>query len=119
MENRTKKGPDWKCVTEAAPWQPRDSQGELVYDDHMWILGGWFTPQTPNPRDVWKSPDGKNWTRTVEVAPWVHGDLPATMVFAGRMWLMGGRRLPSAENSNKVWSSTDGTEWVLESDNAG
>ncbi|MFP6592377.1 MAG: hypothetical protein VCE12_17830, partial [Candidatus Latescibacterota bacterium] len=36
--------PDWKCVTEAAPWQPRDSQGELVYDDHMWILGGWFTP---------------------------------------------------------------------------
>ena len=60
MKHRTKKGPDWKCVTEAAPWQPRDSQGELVYDDHMWILGGWFTPQTPNPRDVWKSPDGKN-----------------------------------------------------------
>ena len=60
MDNRTKKGPDWKCVIEAAPWQPRDSQGELVYDDHMWILGGWFTPQTPNPRDVWKSPDGKN-----------------------------------------------------------
>ena len=52
--------PDWVRVTENAGWQARDSQGEFVYDDHMWILGGWFTPQTPNPRDVWKSPDGKN-----------------------------------------------------------
>lgn len=30
MKNRMKKGPEWKRVTEAAPWQPRDSQGELV-----------------------------------------------------------------------------------------
>ena len=27
----------------------------------MWIFGGWFTPQTPNPRDVWKSSDGVEW----------------------------------------------------------
>ncbi len=114
-----KKAPDWVCVTPEAPWQARDSQGYVVYDDHMWILGGWFTPKTPNPRDVWKSPDGRNWTRAVEVAPWVHGDLPATMVYKGRIWLMGGRRLPGAENSNRVWSSTDGAEWTLESDGAG
>ena len=113
------KGPNWVCVTEQAPWQARDSQGEMVFDGHMWIFGGWFTPQTPNPRDVWKSADGKNWTCTVEVAPWVHGDLPATMPYKGRMWLMGGRKLPGAENSNKVWSSADGTEWRLESDGAG
>ena len=77
--NREATGPDWVCVTEKAAWQARDSQGEMVWNGHMWILGGWFTPQTPNPRDVWKSSDGKNWTRTVEVAPWEHGDLPATM----------------------------------------
>ena len=113
------KGPDWVCVNQAAPWQARDSQGEVVYDGHMWIFGGWFTPQVPNPRDVWKSPDGENWTCTVEVAPWVHGDLPATMVYNGKMWLMGGRKLPGKENSNRVWSSTDGAEWVLESEAAG
>ena len=111
--------PDWVCVTAAAAWQPRDSQGEFVYRDHMWILGGWFTPQTPNPRDVWKSPDGRNWTRTVAQAPWDHGDLPASMVFQDKMWLMGGRILPGTVVSNKVWSSIDGAEWTLETDGAG
>ncbi len=34
-----KMGPDWVRVTEKAPWRPRDSQGELVHDNHLWILG--------------------------------------------------------------------------------
>ena len=114
-----RQGPDWACVNEQADWQARDSQGEFVYDGHMWILGGWFTPKTPNPRDVWKSPDGIRWTRTVEVAPWEHSDLSAAMVFNNKMWFMGGRKLPGAENSNMVWSSTDGAEWTLETDNPG
>ena len=29
-------------VTEAADWQPRDSSGEVVYKNRLWILGGWF-----------------------------------------------------------------------------
>jgi len=85
----------------------------------MWVLGGWYTPQTPNPRDVWKSPDGKQWICTVEVAPWEHSDLSASMVFGDRMWFMGGRKLPGAENSNSVWSSTDGAEWTLETTDPG
>ncbi len=112
-------GPNWVLENEKADWQARDSQGEFIYDDHMWILGGWFTPKIPNPRDVWKSPDGKQWTCTVEVAPWEHSDLSVSLVFDGKMWFMGGRKLPGAENSNKVWSSTDGAEWTLETDAAG
>ena len=84
---------NWIQETPQAAWQPRDSQGEFVYDGNLWIMGGWFTPQLPNPRDVWKSPDGKNWTRVVETAPWKHSDLPASMVFKGKMWMMGGRKL--------------------------
>ena len=114
-----RQGPDWVCVNEQADWQARDSAGEFVYDDHMWILGGWFTPDIPNPRDVWKSPDGVEWTRTVEVAPWEHSDLSVALAFDGRMWMMGGRKLPGAENSNKVWSSTDGAQWSLETDDPG
>ena len=114
-----RQGPDWVCINRNAAWQPRDSQGEFVFQDQLWILGGWFSPHTPNPRDVWKSPDGICWTRTVEVAPWEHSDLSAAMVFEGRMWFMGGRKLPGAENSNKVWSSADGVEWVLETESPG
>jgi hypothetical protein len=114
-----RQGPDWVLVNQQADWQARDSQGEFIYDDRMWILGGWFTPDVPNPRDVWKSPDGVQWTRTVEIAPWEHSDLSVALVFAGKMWFMGGRKLPGAGNSNKVWSSTDGAQWTLETDDPG
>ena len=85
-----------------------DSQGEFVFDNQMWILGGWFAVKQPNPRDVWKSPDGKQWTRTAEVAPWEHSDLSVALVYQNKMWFMGGRKLPGKDNSNAVWSSPDG-----------
>jgi hypothetical protein len=110
---------DWQLVTPAAQWQPRDSTGECVYDGHLWILGGWYTPQTPNPRDVWKSRDGRDWTRVLEEAPWVQSDLPAAMAFKGKMYMMGGRSLPGTEPSNKVWSTTDGAHWTLVTEAAG
>lgn len=117
--SQTRQGPDWVLVNPQAEWQARDSQGEFVYQNQLWILGGWFDPKQPNPRDVWKSPDGQTWTRTVEVAPWEHSDLSGAMVFKNRMWFMGGRKLPGAHNSNKVWSSSDGADWTLETDNPG
>ncbi len=109
-----RRGPNWVCVNPKADWQARDSMGDFVYRDHLWILGGWFTPQDPNPVDVWKSPDGKKWTCVQEHAPWVQSDLPVSLAFDDRMWIMGGRKLPGTECSNKVWSSTDGVAWTLE-----
>ncbi len=35
-----RKGPNWVCETRQAAWQARDSQGDFVYDNHLWILGG-------------------------------------------------------------------------------
>ena len=112
-------GPNWVCINQKAGWQARDSQGEFVFEDQMWMLGGWFDAKQPNPRDVWKSPDGKQWTCAVEVAPWEHSDLSVALVYKNRMWFMGGRKLPGAENSNKVWSSPDGAQWTLETDSPG
>ena len=117
--HRVVKGPDWKCVTKQAGWQPRDSVGEVVFDNHLWILGGWFDRDLPNPRDVWKSPDGVEWTCTQKVAPWVHSDIPVVLNYKDSLWIMGGRRLPGAENSNKVWSSQDGAQWDLVCEAAG
>ena len=56
--------PDWELVTRNAGWQPRDSQGEVVFNNRMWIMGGWFDSFSAPPRDVWSSPDGKSWSRT-------------------------------------------------------
>ena len=113
---------DWVKVTDHAGWQPRDSQGEVVYRDRLWILGGWFNSYEPCPRDVWISADGKTWELVQEVAPWRHGDLPMSLVFRDRMWFMGGwynGRLSGHSASNEVWWSTDGAEWEAATTDAG
>jgi hypothetical protein len=113
---------DWVRVTDKAGWQARDSSGEVVYKDRLWILGGWFQSFAAPPRDVWSSPDGKDWTLATAEAPWKHGDLPMTLAFSDRMWLMGGwynGRLPGHGASNEVWSSTDGVHWERATEHAG
>ena len=113
---------DWVKVTGSAGWQPRDSSGELVYKDKLWLLGGWFDSFHAPPRDVWSSPDGKTWNLVTAEAPWKHSDLPMTAVFNDRMWMLGGwynGRLPGHEATNQVWSSSDGLTWELATKQAG
>lgn len=108
---------NWVRETDNAGWQPRDSQGEFVYKNHLWILGGWFDSYKPNPRDVWKSADGKKWEQVISEAPWIHSDLPMSITFKDKMWMMGGwynGRLEGHEAGNQVWSSTDGAHWKQE-----
>ena len=107
---------DWIKVAEDAGWRARDSSGELVFRDRLWIFGGWFDSFQSPPRDVWSSMDGKNWTKVLAEAPWKYSDLPMTITFNDRMWFMGGwtnGRLPGHGATNEVWSSTDGTAWEL------
>ena len=112
----------WVKVTDDAGWQPRDSQGEVVYDGKLWIFGGGFQSFAPPPRDVWSSADGKTWTLVEENAPWFQSDLPMSVTFDSKMWMMGGwykGRLPGHCASNEVWSSTDGKKWEQATFNAG
>jgi hypothetical protein len=113
---------DWVRVTEQAAWQARDSQGEVVYGDRLWILGGWFDSFKPAPRDVWSSVDGRTWRRVSPKAPWRHSDLSMSLALDGRMWFMGGwtnGRMPGHEAGNEVWSSTDGGNWKQATASAG
>ena len=52
-------GLDWVKVTADAGWRARDSSGELVYKDKLWLFGGWFDSFQAPPRDVWSSADGQ------------------------------------------------------------
>jgi hypothetical protein len=108
--------------TAAASWQARDSQGEVVYRNRLWLLGGWFNSFEAPPRDVWNSVDGKSWTLVAKEAPWLHSDLPMSITFKNRMWMMGGwynGRLPGHSASAAVWSSQDGVQWRKVTANAG
>lgn len=112
----------WVLEQKNAAWEPRDSQGEVVYNGYLWILGGWHDSYSPPPRDVWKSKDGKNWELVSEQAPWKHSDLPMSLVFKDKMWMMGGwynGRLEGRSASNRVWSSENGKDWSLVTEKAG
>ena len=105
---------NWVKVTDSADWFARDSQGEVVYDNKLWIFGGWVSSYAAPPRDVWSSADGKKWTLIEKTAPWKHSDLSMSLVFKNKMWFMGGwynGRLKGHSASNQVWSSTDGKKW--------
>lgn len=113
--------PNWVQVTAHADWHPRDSQGDIVFSDRMWILGGWLDSNSSPPRDVWSSGDGKDWTLATRAAPWRHSDFPMSVNYDGKMWVMGGwhnGRLSDASASNAVWSSKDGTDWKQETPHA-
>ncbi|MCD2422474.1 hypothetical protein LQ567_06845 [Niabella pedocola] len=113
--------PGWVLEQMHAGWQPRDSQGELVFKNKLWILGGWFNSNEAPPRDVWNSTNGKHWQLVTQQAPWLHSDLAMQVVFKNKMWMMGGwynGRLPGHSASNQVWSSKDGAQWKLEAHRA-
>jgi len=119
-------GPDWVKVTEAAGWQARDSQGEVVFNDRMWLFGGWFDSWEAPPRDVWSSADGQTWDLVLKPDQkepgWGHSDLAFSLTFKGKMYFMGGwfnGRLPGHSSSNAVWSSTDGVKWDKVTEHAG
>lgn len=107
---------DWVRVTEKAAWRARDSSGEVVFRDRLWIFGGWFDSFSPPPRDVWSSADGVTWDLVTGEAPWKYSDLPMTLAFKDQIWFFGGwtnGRLAGHGATSEVWSSTDGKSWNL------
>jgi len=112
----------WKRETEMAAWRPRDSSGEVVFNDRLWLMGGWFDSYSAPPRDVWSSADGVIWTEVTSQAPWKYSDLPMTVAFRDRMWLMGGwynGRLEGHGATSEVWASPNGRDWERETEAAG
>lgn len=97
--------PDWEQVADSAPWVPRDSAGELVFDGRMWILGG-YTPKLTS--DVWSSPDGLHWTRAGTVPTDAGINVPVAFCLDGRMWV--------SANDGGLYSSRDGMSWIREQD---
>ncbi len=48
----------WHISSERAPWSPKDSAGEAVFDGKAWILGA-YAPERVT--DLWFSEDCVRW----------------------------------------------------------
>ncbi|MBI4557371.1 MAG: cadherin-like beta sandwich domain-containing protein [Candidatus Hydrogenedentes bacterium] len=99
--------PTWIKVQESGPWSPRDSAGELVFKDRMWLIGG-YTPPLVN--DVWSTSDGKEWTPAGVIPDPIGVNIPVNLVHNDQMWV--------TSNDGKLYSSPDGATWTLVTDQA-
>lgn len=93
---------NWKQVLEHAPFEPRDSAGELVFNDRMWIIGG-YLPSLND--DVWSSADGIEWRHEGKVGAKGGVNIPVNFVFKDQMWV--------SSNAGELFASSDGKNWKL------
>lgn len=101
-------GVDWVQATAAAPWSIRSAHGAVVYDNKMWMLGGYGTGT--NHHDVWSSTNGANWAEVTAAADWPVRNFAVSLVYDGRMWILGGAGYYVTYND--VWCSTTGDAWT-------
>lgn len=92
--------PGWTKVLPRAPWPARDSAGELVFRERMWLIGG-YTPAIVG--DVWSSADGINWEHTGQIPSDKGVDIPVAFVFQDRMWV--------SNTDGVLFASPDGKDW--------
>jgi len=100
-------------------WMGRGRFCVVVFDDKIWILGGYSKDASPRTlSDVWSSPDGANWTRVTGSALWGPRMEHEAVVFDGNILLMAGDQDQNVGGGsltalcNDVWISSNGQDWA-------
>jgi hypothetical protein len=102
----------WQLATSTAGWSARSSHTSVVFDNKIWVLGGFTYPSLYH-NDVWYSSDGVNWTQATANAGWSARCGHTSVVFDNRIWVLG------AGGHSDVWYSSDGVNWTQATANAG
>lgn len=112
-------GGSWAQVSISGPlWVPRAMASGLIYNDKMWVMGG-FDSAFNSLNDVWSSSNGSDWAEVTNSAEWSLRHGAASVVYNNKMWIMGGGTPNSSFTTlNDVWSSTNGINWTQEISNA-
>ena len=112
-------------MTQEAPWKHSDLPMTVVFNDRMWLMGGWYNGRLPGhsaSNEVWSSSDGLTWEQATDHAGWSPRLAAGAVAFKGRLWVLGGTEDyyfgDDKSLKNDVWSSADGKEWKREVANA-
>ena len=106
-------GSTWAQVTGSAAWSARREHASVVFNDKLWVLGGYDGDYQ---NDVWYSEDGANWTQATASADWSGRSEHTSAMFQDKLWILGGY---GGNSQHDVWYSEDGISWTLATSNAG
>ena len=105
---RSTDGTHWSQLVSEAEWKPRFANGALVFDNKLWLFGGYDTTANHNTgakNDVWYSEDGIQWHQQTQHAPWTVRSGGTSVVFKNKLWLFSGKQ-PGGEHNwgGDVWT---------------
>ena len=110
-------GVTWIQVdTSASPemWAPRQSHAAAVFDNKIWVLGGWAFIGGQYFSDAWYSADGAIWAKATGSAAWGKRFGVKSVSFNNKIWVLGGYApAPGSARFNDAWYSEDGVSWSL------
>jgi hypothetical protein len=98
-------GSQWnQAVTNGSPnsFPPRFGQTSLVFDNAMWVIGGYNNAVPFN--DVWYSTDGAHWNQAAIQESFSPRFLHSSVVFNNSMWVIAGNN-GSVTYLNDIWHS--------------
>lgn len=104
----------WTQATASAGWTPRCNHTSVVFNDKIWVIGGWDGSYK---NDVWYSNDGVNWTCATSNAEWSGRYRHASVVYDNKIWVIGGG-VSYNTFLRDVWYSTDGVSWTCATSSA-
>jgi len=98
-------GNRWIKEVDSNKWCDRIMDSCVVYDNKLWVLGGFGIITNDLFNDVWYSIDGQNWIRAISITTkWSPRYSMPVIVFEGKMWVLGGA-VADNQRSNEIWKS--------------
>lgn len=100
-------GNTWTEVTSNAAFSQRRSHTSVVFDDKLWVIGGYNRYGSSSiESDIWYSSDGVSWIEAANnsAASGRYGH--TSVVFDNKIWIIAGN------SNNDIWNSSDGISWA-------
>ena len=112
-------GVTWTQVVADAGIDDRYGFGACVYNDKMWVAGGFITGSTGE-NDVYYSTDGITWTKSTASAFAQGRGCFDILSFDNKMWAMAGYYTIGGVHYYlaDIWYSSDGVTWTQWAENA-
>ncbi|MFD1613982.1 Kelch repeat-containing protein [Gelatiniphilus marinus] len=105
----TENGNEWHEATSNAPFSKRYGHQSFVFNDKIWVVGGYAYATGGHRNDIWSSNDGIGWIEETSNAEFSKRNGFSINIFNNKIWLIGGGSNEGALND--VWQSENGINW--------